>query len=58
MSLGHTRAYLLKETIEVYVYNVPGMRIHEDVFKVTVTETRIVVNKPGLEGDDGCSTQG
>jgi hypothetical protein len=24
------------------------MRIHEDVFKMTVTETRIVVNKLGL----------
>ena len=52
------RAYLLEETIEVDVYNVPGMRIHEDVFKVTVTETRIVVNKPGLGKDDDYSTQG
>jgi len=58
MSLGHTRAYLLKETIEVDVHNVPGVRIHEDVFKVTVTETRIVINKLGLGGDDGYGTQG
>jgi len=58
MSLGHMKAYLFKETIEVDVYNVPGMRIHEDVFKVTITETRIVVNKLGLGKDGDRSTQG
>ena len=58
MSLGHVRAHLFKETIEVDVYNVPGMRIHEDVFKMTITETRTVVNRLGLGKDDDCSTQG
>ena len=57
-SLGHTRAYLLEETVEVDMYSVPGMRIHEDVFKVTITETRIMVNKLGLGKDDDCSTRG
>lgn len=41
MSLGRTKAYLLKETIEVNVYNIPGVRVHEDVFEMTVTETKL-----------------
>lgn len=42
--LGHTKTYLLEETIEVNVYGVPGMRIHEDVFEMTVAKTKTMVN--------------
>ena len=44
MPLGHTKTYLLEETIEVNVYGVPGMRIHEDVFEMTVAKTKAMVN--------------
>ena len=42
---GNRRTYLLEKAVEVNVHNVPGVRIHEDVFKVTIAETTIRVNR-------------
>ena len=32
------RTYLLEKTIEVNVYDVPGVRVHENVFEMTVAQ--------------------
>ena len=41
MSRGKKRTYLLEKTIEINVYNISGVRIHEDVFEMTIPKTAI-----------------
>lgn len=54
-----TKTYLLEKAIEVNMYDIPCVRIHEDVFEMTVAETTIRgVNRLSPVIIDGCPTQG
>ena len=57
-SSDNMRTYLLEKTIKVNMHNVPSVGIHEDVFKMTITETTIRVNRMSSRKDDDYRTQG
>lgn len=39
--------YFLEKTIEVDMDDVPSVRIHKDVFEMTITKAKIEVNEVG-----------
>jgi hypothetical protein len=42
-----TGTYFLEKAIEVNMHDVPSVRIHEDVFEMTITKAEIEVNGVG-----------